>query len=134
MKPLPYQIVHFHQDLMLYMNQEENEIVTSWHPLHHAHLWCPSLQNRVHSNCKKSPKQTQGISPLETFGIGLFVATFSVVTFALVEKKRPIAAFRKNETLSILDCSTIPHLQSLSLKKSAQTLLIKMQSMHLHYL
>lgn len=42
-----------------------------------------------------------GISPLQRVGIGLFIATFSMVSAALVESKRRNSAVNLNETLSI---------------------------------
>ncbi|XP_050253541.1 protein NRT1/ PTR FAMILY 4.3 [Quercus robur] len=42
-----------------------------------------------------------GISPLQRVGIGLFIATFSMVSAAMVEKKRRNVALHLNETLSI---------------------------------
>ncbi|XP_030461697.1 protein NRT1/ PTR FAMILY 4.4-like [Syzygium oleosum] len=42
-----------------------------------------------------------GISPLQRVGIGLFVASFSMVSAALVEKKRRDSALQHHETLSI---------------------------------
>ncbi|XP_030550757.1 protein NRT1/ PTR FAMILY 4.4-like [Rhodamnia argentea] len=42
-----------------------------------------------------------GISPLQRVGIGLFVASFSMVSAALVEKKRRDSKLQRHETLSI---------------------------------
>ncbi|KAF5196892.1 NRT1/ PTR FAMILY 4.4 [Thalictrum thalictroides] len=42
-----------------------------------------------------------GISPLQRVGVGLFVATFSMVAAALVENKRRKSALESNEILSI---------------------------------
>lgn len=42
-----------------------------------------------------------GISPLQRVGIGLFIASFSMVSAALVEKKRRDSALQHHETLSI---------------------------------
>ncbi|XP_061350015.1 protein NRT1/ PTR FAMILY 4.4-like [Gastrolobium bilobum] len=42
-----------------------------------------------------------GISPLQRIGIGLFIATFSMVSAALVENKRRNLALHSNEKLSI---------------------------------
>ncbi|PIA55277.1 hypothetical protein AQUCO_00800178v1 [Aquilegia coerulea] len=42
-----------------------------------------------------------GISPLQRVGVGLFVATFSMVSAALVENKRRNSALESNEILSI---------------------------------
>ncbi|KAH7568433.1 hypothetical protein JRO89_XS07G0298000 [Xanthoceras sorbifolium] len=50
---------------------------------------------------RKITKTESGISPLQRVGVGLFVATFSMVAAALVEKKRRVAALNHNETLSI---------------------------------
>ncbi|XP_044475510.1 protein NRT1/ PTR FAMILY 4.4-like [Mangifera indica] len=50
---------------------------------------------------RKLTKRDSGISPLQRVGIGLFVATFSMVAAALVERKRRISATHFNEILSI---------------------------------
>ncbi|KAJ7982566.1 Protein NRT1/ PTR FAMILY 4.4-like [Quillaja saponaria] len=42
-----------------------------------------------------------GISPLQRVGIGLFIATFSMVSAALIENKRRNSALHSNEKLSI---------------------------------
>lgn len=42
-----------------------------------------------------------GISPLRRIGVGLFLVTFSMVSAALLEKKRRDAAVNHNKTLSI---------------------------------
>lgn len=43
-----------------------------------------------------------GISPLSRIGIGLFTVTFSMVTAAMVEKKRRSSAVHSDELISIL--------------------------------
>ncbi|KAH6763897.1 Major facilitator superfamily protein [Perilla frutescens var. hirtella] len=42
-----------------------------------------------------------GISPLQRVGTGLFIATFSMVSAALIEHKRRLSALNSNTTLSI---------------------------------
>ncbi|KAH9781930.1 protein NRT1/ PTR FAMILY 4.4 [Citrus sinensis] len=49
----------------------------------------------------KFTKKDSGISPLQRVGVGLFVATFSMVAAALIEKKRRTAALNSNQILSI---------------------------------
>lgn len=50
---------------------------------------------------RKLTGKDSGISPLQRVGVGLFIATFSMVSAAMVEKKRRNAALHLNETLSI---------------------------------
>ncbi|XP_047164198.1 protein NRT1/ PTR FAMILY 4.3 [Vigna umbellata] len=50
---------------------------------------------------RKFTGHESGISPLRRIGFGLFLATFSMVAAALMEKKRRDAAVKLNETLSI---------------------------------
>uniref|UniRef100_A0A7N0U9K9 Uncharacterized protein n=1 Tax=Kalanchoe fedtschenkoi TaxID=63787 RepID=A0A7N0U9K9_KALFE len=50
---------------------------------------------------RRITKRDSGISPLQRVGIGLFIATFSMVSAALVEKKRRKAANEMHQTLSI---------------------------------
>ncbi|XWS22003.1 hypothetical protein CRYUN_Cryun30bG0106200 [Craigia yunnanensis] len=50
---------------------------------------------------RKITGKDSGITPLQRVGIGLFVATFSMVAAALVEKKRRISALHSNETVCI---------------------------------
>ncbi|XP_020230630.1 protein NRT1/ PTR FAMILY 4.3 [Cajanus cajan] len=50
---------------------------------------------------RKITGHESGISPLRRIGFGLFLATFSMVAAAIMEKKRRDAAVNHNETLSI---------------------------------
>lgn len=50
---------------------------------------------------RKITGHESGILPLQRIGIGLFLATFSMVSAALMEKKRRDAAVNLNQTLSI---------------------------------
>lgn len=50
---------------------------------------------------RKITGHESGISPLQRIGFGLFLATFSMVSAALMEKKRRDAAINLNKTLSI---------------------------------
>lgn len=50
---------------------------------------------------RKFTGHESGISPLRRIGFGLFLATFSMVAAALLEKKRRDAALNLNKTLSI---------------------------------
>ncbi|GAU51708.1 hypothetical protein TSUD_415150 [Trifolium subterraneum] len=50
---------------------------------------------------RKITGHESGISPLQRIGIGLFLATFSMVSAAVMEKKRRDAALNLNQTLSI---------------------------------
>ncbi|XP_060167547.1 protein NRT1/ PTR FAMILY 4.3 [Lycium barbarum] len=50
---------------------------------------------------RKFTGHDSGITPLQRIGVGLFVATFSMVSAALMENRRRIAAVESNETLSI---------------------------------
>lgn len=50
---------------------------------------------------RKITGHVSGITPLQRIGFGLFVATFSMVSAALMEKKRRDAAVDSNQTLSI---------------------------------
>ncbi|XP_061375989.1 protein NRT1/ PTR FAMILY 4.3-like [Gastrolobium bilobum] len=50
---------------------------------------------------RKITGHESGISPLQRIGFGLFLATFSMVSAALVEKKRRDEALNLNKTLSI---------------------------------
>lgn len=51
---------------------------------------------------RRITKKDSGISPLQRVGIGLFIATFSMVSAAIIEHKRRIAALQYNKRLSIL--------------------------------
>ncbi|KAK7328359.1 hypothetical protein VNO77_22464 [Canavalia gladiata] len=50
---------------------------------------------------RKITGHESGISPLQRIGFGLFLATFSMISAAIVEKKRRDAALNLNKTLSI---------------------------------
>ncbi|XVF63461.1 hypothetical protein PTKIN_Ptkin09bG0088600 [Pterospermum kingtungense] len=50
---------------------------------------------------RKFTGKDSGITPLQRIGVGLFVATFSMVAAAMVERKRRISALHNKETLSI---------------------------------
>lgn len=50
---------------------------------------------------RKYTGRDSGISPLQRVGIGLFIATFSMVSAAMVERKRRNSALHLNETVSI---------------------------------
>ncbi|KAA8544542.1 hypothetical protein F0562_022599 [Nyssa sinensis] len=50
---------------------------------------------------RKITGRDSGISPLQRVGIGLFIATFSMVSAALIENKRRKMALNLNKTLSI---------------------------------
>lgn len=50
---------------------------------------------------RKITGHESGISPLRRIGFGLFVATFSMVAAAIMEKKRRVAAVESNEIISI---------------------------------
>ncbi|KAJ8572673.1 hypothetical protein K7X08_009184 [Anisodus acutangulus] len=50
---------------------------------------------------RKFTGHDSGITPLQRIGVGLFIATFSMVSAALMENKRRISAVESNETLSI---------------------------------
>lgn len=50
---------------------------------------------------RKVTGHESGISPLRRIGFGLFVATFSMVAAAIMEKKRRVAAVKSNEIISI---------------------------------
>ncbi|KAJ4839969.1 hypothetical protein Tsubulata_033642, partial [Turnera subulata] len=50
---------------------------------------------------RRITRKDSGITPLQRVGIGLFVATFSMVSAALVEKKRRVSALHSSEQLSI---------------------------------
>ena len=50
---------------------------------------------------RKITGHESGVSPLRRIGLGLFLATFSMVSAALMEKKRRDAAVKHNKTLSI---------------------------------
>lgn len=50
---------------------------------------------------RKFTGRDSGISPLQRVGVGLFIATFSMVSAAMVEKRRRSSAIQLNETLSI---------------------------------
>ncbi|WOG84295.1 hypothetical protein DCAR_0103478 [Daucus carota subsp. sativus] len=56
----------------------------SSHPLHHPNLFGPSLRQIM-----------------RRIGLGLFVATFSMVAAAIMEKRRRVAAVESNEIISI---------------------------------
>lgn len=50
---------------------------------------------------RKFTGRDSGISPLQRVGVGLFIATFSMVSAAMVENKRRNSALHFNQTLSI---------------------------------
>ncbi|KAL1833392.1 hypothetical protein ACET3Z_003043 [Daucus carota] len=50
---------------------------------------------------RKITGHESGISPLRRIGLGLFVATFSMVAAAIMEKRRRVAAVESNEIISI---------------------------------
>ncbi|XP_058727651.1 protein NRT1/ PTR FAMILY 4.4-like [Vicia villosa] len=50
---------------------------------------------------RKITGRKSGISPLQRIGVGLFLVTFSMVSAAIMEKKRRDAALNMNQTLSI---------------------------------
>lgn len=50
---------------------------------------------------RRITQHKSGISPLQRVGVGLFIATFSMVTAAIVEQKRRKAALQFHKTLSI---------------------------------
>ncbi|XP_047316338.1 protein NRT1/ PTR FAMILY 4.4-like [Impatiens glandulifera] len=50
---------------------------------------------------RKVTGKESGISPLQRVGIGLFIASFSMVSAAVMENKRRNASIKSNETLSI---------------------------------
>ncbi|KAK4378733.1 hypothetical protein RND71_000595 [Anisodus tanguticus] len=50
---------------------------------------------------RKFTGHDSGITPLQRIGVGLFIATFSMVSAALMENKRRISAVESNEILSI---------------------------------
>ncbi|CAK8530108.1 unnamed protein product [Lathyrus sativus] len=50
---------------------------------------------------RKITGHESGITPLQRIGVGLFLVTFSMVSAAIMEKKRRDAALNLNETLSI---------------------------------
>ncbi|CAN4108211.1 unnamed protein product [Withania somnifera] len=50
---------------------------------------------------RKFTRHDSGITPLQRIGVGLFFATFSMVSAALMENKRRISAVESNETISI---------------------------------
>ncbi|XP_028762889.1 protein NRT1/ PTR FAMILY 4.3-like [Neltuma alba] len=50
---------------------------------------------------RRFTRHESGLSPLQRIGIGLFLATFSMVSAALMEKKRRDSALTQNKTLSI---------------------------------
>ncbi|WOG82538.1 hypothetical protein DCAR_0101703 [Daucus carota subsp. sativus] len=50
---------------------------------------------------RKITGHESGISPLKRIGLGLFVATFSMVAAAVMEHKRRVAAVKYNEIISI---------------------------------
>lgn len=50
---------------------------------------------------RKITGHDSGVTPLQRIGLGLFVATFSMVSAALMEYKRRNAAVNSNKTLSI---------------------------------
>ncbi|XP_051139262.1 protein NRT1/ PTR FAMILY 4.4 [Andrographis paniculata] len=51
---------------------------------------------------RRVTRKDSGISPLQRVGIGLFIATFSMVSAAVIEHRRRQAALKFNKTLSIL--------------------------------
>uniref|UniRef100_M1BUV7 Peptide/nitrate transporter n=1 Tax=Solanum tuberosum TaxID=4113 RepID=M1BUV7_SOLTU len=77
------------------------------HMLHKAHPTkaLPNANptiNLLHTNrFRKFTGHESGITPLQRIGVGLFFATFSMVSAALMENKRRISAVELNETLSI---------------------------------
>ncbi|XP_070050991.1 protein NRT1/ PTR FAMILY 4.3-like [Nicotiana tomentosiformis] len=50
---------------------------------------------------RKFTGHDSGITPLQRIGLGLFIATFSMVSAALMENKRRISAVNENKTISI---------------------------------
>lgn len=50
---------------------------------------------------RRFTRHESGLSPLQRIGLGLFLATFSMVSAALMEKKRRDSALTENKTLSI---------------------------------
>ncbi|KAI3464242.1 hypothetical protein Pfo_020905 [Paulownia fortunei] len=50
---------------------------------------------------RRITRKDSGISPLQRVGTGLFIATFSMVSAAIIEHKRRNSALRFNKTLSI---------------------------------
>ncbi|KAG6600707.1 Protein NRT1/ PTR FAMILY 4.3, partial [Cucurbita argyrosperma subsp. argyrosperma] len=50
---------------------------------------------------RKFTGHTSGISPLKRIGFGLFLSTFSMVSAAIMEKKRRDSAVNSNQTISI---------------------------------
>lgn len=50
---------------------------------------------------RKITGHESGITPLKRIGLGLFVATFSMVAAAVMEQKRRVAALKNNEIISI---------------------------------
>lgn len=50
---------------------------------------------------RKFTKRESGISPLQRVGIGLFIATFSMVSAAIIENKRRTTFIESKKTLSI---------------------------------
>nr|XP_009631798.1 protein NRT1/ PTR FAMILY 4.3-like [Nicotiana tomentosiformis] len=50
---------------------------------------------------RKFTDHDSGITPLQRIGLGLFIATFSMVSAALMENKRRISVVNENKTISI---------------------------------
>ncbi|KAK8286205.1 hypothetical protein V6Z12_D08G276500, partial [Gossypium hirsutum] len=61
----------------------------------------PLYETVLVPTAQKITGNDSGITPLQRVGIGLFVATFSMVSAALVEKKRRVSALHHDETMSI---------------------------------
>ncbi|TYJ24372.1 hypothetical protein E1A91_A08G255600v1 [Gossypium mustelinum] len=61
----------------------------------------PLYETVLVPTARKITGNDSGITPLQRVGIGLFVATFSMVSAALVEKKRRVSALHHDETMSI---------------------------------
>ncbi|MCD7464595.1 hypothetical protein HAX54_053055 [Datura stramonium] len=65
-------------------------------------IFSPSLRHILFVPfARKIHRHDSGITPLHRIGVGLFFATFSMVSAALIENKRRISAVESNETLSI---------------------------------
>ncbi|CAL0310755.1 unnamed protein product [Lupinus luteus] len=64
-------------------------------------LFVPLYDKFIVPFIRKFTHHPSGISPLQRVGVGLFLATFSMVSAALSEKKRRDAALDLNKTLSI---------------------------------
>ncbi|RVW20017.1 Protein NRT1/ PTR family 4.4 [Vitis vinifera] len=74
---------------------------TSIHPYLMLIFLVPLYETVFVPIARKITGRDSGISPLQRIGIGLFVATLSMVSAALVEKKRRTSALDSNRILSI---------------------------------